>query len=407
MIDLLFISIAFPPKKDPECLQTAKYFKYLVADKELRTTVITTQQPTLNMPYDPELLPYDSGYYKKFDISIFENRYVNKINHILGNPLNFFPDSKYLFHKKINNNFGLIQQPNFIYSRSYPLSSAFGGYRAKKYYKVPWLLHLSDPWTLSPLVHYNRKDEKRHKYFEKELIESADWVSFTSEETVSSYSRCYPNLKNKFLYFPNVYDLIDIPKGKKNKFGSKLKITFTGGLVGNRGAKPILNALALLDDRIKSNLEINFVGEADRINIELFNSHHEKCVNHIGSVGFETSKRLQGESNVLLLIDNEFDNVDDAMFLPSKLLDYMIAGRVILAITTQGGTTDRVLSKLNGHSLSHNNSEGIAGFLKQAVDNFKSRNEEFFINSVILDEFDAQHNAQRLVEFIKSNSKQK
>ena len=30
MKNVLFVSIAFPPKNDPECLQTAKYFKYLV-----------------------------------------------------------------------------------------------------------------------------------------------------------------------------------------------------------------------------------------------------------------------------------------------------------------------------------------------------------------------------------------
>ncbi len=47
---ILFVSLAFPPKADPEGLQTAKYFHYLQKHKDLQIDVVTSAIPTL-MPW--------------------------------------------------------------------------------------------------------------------------------------------------------------------------------------------------------------------------------------------------------------------------------------------------------------------------------------------------------------------
>ena len=73
MKNLLFVSIAFPPKLDPECIQTSKYLKYLANLKNsFNIDVVTSAIPTLFMPFDPYLKPLENGYRQKIEIKIDE-----------------------------------------------------------------------------------------------------------------------------------------------------------------------------------------------------------------------------------------------------------------------------------------------------------------------------------------------
>ena len=57
MKNILFVSIAFPPKSDAEGIQVAKYLKYLlrVSKGKFNIDAVTSRQPTLNMTYDASL----------------------------------------------------------------------------------------------------------------------------------------------------------------------------------------------------------------------------------------------------------------------------------------------------------------------------------------------------------------
>ena len=77
MKNVLFVSIAFPPKNDPECLQTAKYFKYLVHNGQVNIDVVTSKNPTLFMPVDEKLRKYAKGYRQLVEVPIYENKYTN------------------------------------------------------------------------------------------------------------------------------------------------------------------------------------------------------------------------------------------------------------------------------------------------------------------------------------------
>lgn len=401
MSNILLISIAFPPKKDPECIQTAKYFKYLVKEKSFNITVLTSKSPTLNMSEDKSLAKYDVGYSQKIEIPIWENRYLNKINSIIGNPLNFLPDTKWAFHKKIDHKFNLIKnKPDFIYSRSFPISSSLAGYKAKKYFKAPWLMHLSDPWYLSPLHTYHGKERDYHKRQEIKLLNYADFISFTSYETIALYKKQYPKLKDKFLYFPNVYDKDDYSKTSVS-FADKVKIVYTGGMVGSRSPQAIIDALKLINEEIKQNLEIIFIGETDRENRRIFNNCNEKCVSYIGAVPFDVAMQYQKESNILLLIDNNIEDFEKAIYFPSKLLDYMMARRKIMAITTLNGATHNALKRIGGVAFDHRDTKSISNFLVEAVAKFNYKDYDYFNNSILLDEFDVKFNTNRLIQQIK------
>ena len=140
---ILFISLSFPPKSDPECLQTAKYFHYLQKYEDLQIDVITSAIPTLYMPYDPDLEPYAAGVHQLISIPLRENRYVNYIRNRLGLEETVFPDVKESFHKQYNRAIKQLKvKPDLIYSRAYPNSSTIMAYKLKQVLNVPWILHM-------------------------------------------------------------------------------------------------------------------------------------------------------------------------------------------------------------------------------------------------------------------------
>src|SRR5690348_15468138 len=138
-MNILFISIAFPPKNNPECLQAGKYFKYLSRIEGNNIEVLTSAIPTLFMPYDHSLERNIPAGTRSVQIKIPENKYLNFLIRKINPALLQLPDSKFLFHyqwkKAIKKLHGL---PDVIYSRSFPLSSTIMALKLVKYYRVPW-----------------------------------------------------------------------------------------------------------------------------------------------------------------------------------------------------------------------------------------------------------------------------
>ena len=183
--NLLFVSIAFPPKRDSEGLQVAKYFKYFAKSEKYNIDVVTSSNPTLFMPVDESLKKYTSGVRQLIEISFFESKILNFIIRKLFPEQLTMPDSKHRFYnnwKKVVST--LSSPPDIIYSRSFPLSSTVMAYHLQKHYSVPWVLHLSDPWTLPNSLRFPNLTTgsiKWNKDMEIKCIDAASLVTFTSQ----------------------------------------------------------------------------------------------------------------------------------------------------------------------------------------------------------------------------------
>lgn len=405
MTNLLFVSIAFPPKNDPECLQTAKYFKYLVRDPRLSVSVVTSTEPTLNMEVDETLKKYAVGYKQKIDIPVWETKVTNFfLRKILPGGIDY-PDSKFTFHWQANRVIQkLHHKPDVIYSRSNPLSSALMACKLKQYYRVPWIMHLSDPWVGSPVHHYQGRQLSFHQRWQDNCMQQADAICLTSETTIEFYQKQYPQLAHKFQFFPNVYDPDDL---QENPFqlGKKLKIVYTGGFSGHRTPEFFIKACEELlkeDQAVVEKFEAIFAGPMDRMNKERFEEAAVPMVKHIGMLPFNKALELIREAHLLLTIDLPILDPALAMFFPSKILDYYLAKRRILALTTTGSATERVLK--GGHStiLKHDDVAGIKHFILQAVAEYERNNVEFFETNEIPLEFSARENTTRLANLICS-----
>ena len=397
---LLFVSIAFPPKNDPECIQTARYFKYLKDTNKFEVTVITSKSPTLYMPVDPSLNKYASESRELIEIPIFENKYLNFALRKIGLGRLLFPDSKMTFHwqwKKVLTS--KSERPDFIYSRSNPVSSAFMARRLKQHYQCPWIMHLSDPWAISPLNEISLRDRMRYLSMEQTLVTEADVISVTTEQTRQLYKQKYPESADKFHVLPNVYDPQDITLVQQPSL-QKLRVVYTGSLVGKRGVFFIESILKLLSAQLPNysrKLEFVFAGDVDRAN-KLFFEKQLPGITHAGLISYAEAKGLCQTAHLLLVVDNP-TNSSEAVFFPSKLLDYFLAKRKIWAVTPLNSSTREVLVGYNHEAFEHTDIEGMVQFLMRSINQFESKSDLLHVRD-LPEKFNAQLNAEKLTQII-------
>ncbi|MBK9355691.1 MAG: hypothetical protein IPN09_17520 [Bacteroidetes bacterium] len=396
---VLFVSIAFPPKFDSEGLQVAKYFKYLTKQDKFDFTVVTSAIPTLFMPYDASLEKAKEGAKEIVEIKIWENKYSNFLLRKIAQQLVDRPDSKWTFYAQWRKVISKVKtQPAIIYSRSFPASSAMMAMKLKAYYKVPWVMHLSDPWADSPVNVLTGSTKKLNLEMERLCFENADKICLTSYETIDFYTKKYPHLKEKFEYFPNVYDPADIKPIATPKKNDKLRFVYTGGMAGNRSPEPFLKAITKLPKHIQDKLAFVFSGYADRQNAALFDQYKCDCIQYLGHLDtYQEAITLQNSADVLLLIDFPIKEKEKRMYFLSKILDYMIAQKYILATTGAGSTCNSVIEGKLGACFEEENIGGIQQHILFLLAKFETEYDTFFNKNNIDSTFDAQVNANRLL----------
>jgi glycosyltransferase involved in cell wall biosynthesis len=400
-LNVLFVSVAFPPKRDSEGLQVAKYFKYLVRDKSLTIDVVTSSDSTLFMPVDEALRPYDAGYRQIIKVAFFENKYVNFLKRKINPSSLNYPDSKFGFYKQWQNVFKRLEhKPDVIYSRSYPLSSTMMALHLQQKLQVPWVLHLSDPWTISP-IHKLGDARQWNEDMEDACFKNASVISFTSQKTIDLYSEKYPHYAPKMMFFPNVFDLED-KIASDYKIKDKIKVVYTGGMVEDRSPEHLFKALLKLNNEqpeIVADYEFLFAGALDRKNRALF-EQDIPSVKHLGLLPFNEALALQRTADLLLVVDTPFKDAASALFFPSKLLDYMLMQRRILALTDQDSTTWNIVDNKLGDCFVHDDVDGILQSLVQAWQAWKNQDSGYFLNQTIDLAYAADVNAGRLASLL-------
>lgn len=407
MKNILFVSIAFPPKSDAEGLQVAKYLKHMVKEGAsfLNVDAVTSKSPTLNMPYDASLEPMRRDVRQTIELPIYENRYSNFLIRKIMPWAATMPDPKFSFHMQARRVTSQLNvQPDLIYSRSFPLSSALLAYKLKREYGVPWVMHLSDLWVDCPEQRYSGISRLIEEKLERRCFEAADVVCVTSEKTRAFYLEKYRQLAPRIEFFPNVFDLEDAasaPNAIANATSNgKYRIVHTGSLVGLRSPAPFLKALSRLDKDVQDILEVIFVGPVDAANLSEFKKCKLPFVRIQEPVEYKLSLELQRSADLLLLIDLPVENPDLRVFFPSKLLDYILSGRPILALTDAGSEVEGVIKRQKlGQCLDRDHTEEIASsltsFVRQA-----NRDQRRSLGKA-QEIYSAQYNAARLVHLFR------
>ncbi len=404
-LNILFVSIAFPPKTDAESLQASKVYKYLTKRSDISTTVVTTRNSSSVKAMFRVDVQLNSSC---IEIVNFKSKLFDAIKVRLIPELMLFPDIESRAIKGWKKAAQLIdKKPDVIISRSFPISSALIAQKLSKYFDVPWVAQMSDPWVLSslPQKRYPKKWSKRK---EREIIQAADVLTYTSKITMNKYAKEYSGDAGKMVYVPNVYD----PEHRSENVWlkkDKIRIVFTGTMPESRSPKDFM--LAFRDFSEKSpdkakDFSLEFAGQASReVRKEL--SKFDDLLLYHGPVSFKESVALQRQADLLLLVDNKISdefkiNDEPYEFFPSKILDYIVAERPVLAITEKNSMSSSILDEFEiGASLEPHDRSGIIKELENVWASWSKNDEVFFHRKTSADFFSAKYQVCRLVKIMR------
>ncbi|QOI97188.1 MAG: hypothetical protein HRU69_06645 [Flammeovirgaceae bacterium] len=399
---VLLISISAPPQNTPESLQVIKYANQLASRCDL--TLLTIKE---------------ADGWRKADVSLKDAirparivrlpHYSSKVGRFLSGILNrnwlMKPDEDFMFPVQWKRAVKKIKhKPDILYSRSTPYSSALMGLKLKQYYKVPWVLHLSDPWLLSPLNSFTGELQAYHRQAELKCFESADVITLTSQEQLALYRKHYPRLAHKFHFYPNVYNDDEVTDNPIT-FNGRLTFLHTGNFYGE-GRNPVflLEAIQKViqrDPTFVNDCEFVFIGRLNADVHAVFKKYNYPFVKVIEDYTFTQVVQSQRNAHILLLFDWKFRESSSVFFL-SKILGYMTSQRPILAITGRNSTCWSVIEERYGRCFEHDNTAGIADYLLDALKSFRTKNSNFFTVAQPDPAYSARNNADRLYALFES-----
>ena len=374
-LQLLALSYSFPPMAYPRSIQVAR----LLGALDASTLVICGSEDNTFTPYGIDET-IASGVEGRMAGVIREPFYRNRLARQLDElanrypiPWSNLPDIHRGWVSRITKRFFKWQQtsgyePDLVVTFGHPMSDHFFGAEYKRRKGTPWVAHFSDPWVDNPYKRHSAASDWINRRMERRVISEADAVVFTSPETLDLVMKKYPaSWRDKAFYLPHCYDEDAYDDALRPADGSYV-IRSIGTLYGDRSPEPLYEAIERIARENGSLLEgvsIEFAGYIHG-GTEAVNMYPaaRRIIKFVGLVPHAEAIRLMKTSHCLLVIDAP---AALSVFFPSKLVEYMGAGRFILALSPEGATA-RIVKEAGGAVASPSDVDQIVASLKQVLE---------------------------------------
>lgn len=263
---------------------------------------------------------------------------------------------------------------NLIFSFSNPFVTNILGCLIKERYGLPFVAHYSDPFRLN--VYKSRTFASGTDGFKTEarVLSTADAVVFVNEQLRDFVLNDHDSaLRTKAHVIHHTFDgnmfTENISVGESESF----TIRHIGAFYGLRKIDSILDGLLLLRDNspdlfARVRLEIHggdggyHGSNPNRDAIE--RRGLSGTVTMHPQVGYLDSLKLMSGADALLSVDA---GEGPAIFLPSKMIDYLGAGRPVIVVTQQGSPASSVVAICGGVQADVNDSSQIASAFARVI----------------------------------------
>jgi hypothetical protein len=244
----------------------------------------------------------------------------------------------------------------------------------KRFPAINWAADFRDPWTQIDFYHEllpGKWADKRHKEFEKTVLQLADHVITVSEacaEGLQEIAQRKVHVVTNGFIFPE-FD------AKEVQLDKEFTIAHFGSMPNARNPVSLWKALrdAINDNpEIANHLHIKLVGPVDfHIVDDLKNHRLENHLKLISSVSHAESIQMQRSVQVLLLVANNAGNVKG--ILTGKFFEYLGAKRPILAIGLSDGDLNKAVNSTQcGQFFDFDDIDGLKRFILDAFEHFQN-----------------------------------
>jgi len=229
-----------------------------------------------------------------------------------------------------------------VYSRSLPMFAHVGGYWCSRRLGVPWIANINDPWDyhlfpgqtcIRPSLAYRFLS----KLWLQRTLRAADLVTGPSAR-LHALNAAIAGTRGAFQMIPHIGCTGAEPAEDRGLF----KLVHAGKLgsseITGRSSQTLLAGLkAFLDGHPQAQTATRLVlvgprDDATRSHIERFGL--SSFVKEIGKVSYEESLRHIGSASACVLVEAD---CAEGIYFPSKVVDYVAAGKPILALSPRTG----------------------------------------------------------------------
>ena len=266
----------------------------------------------------------------------------------------------------------LILQFNIdtVVTTSPPHSTQLIGLKLKQKFNIKWIADLRDPWT--DIYYYN---QFKHTAFartidlqyERKVVENADLLVTVSEDVKRIFAgKSSLPVAAKTVVIPNGFDEDDFLL-KQVPAETKKVITYTGTISEAYPVDCFLQALSALDQGLKSQILIRFVGKVPPSVVQKFRNTQLE-IELVGYVDHPKSIEYLFRSTLLLLVIPEVKN--NHGILTGKFFEYLASQKPILAIGPTKGDLAKIIQETNcGQLFDYQDAEGMRRFIVASLNN--------------------------------------
>lgn len=249
--------------------------------------------------------------------------------------------------------------PELIYSTGGAASAHIAAGRIARRTGIPWVAEFQDP-----LVHGDwSRGKVARKVFslaERYVCARASRVVFLTEEARRRAAARTPLGDRGRCIYPGAEPPPELPPRCRN--GALLRFAHLGSFGGSRNPAVLLEAARrLLDERpeLAGTVRFDFYGNCDPNSKRLLREFpREGVVTFHGRVSRSASLAAMREADVLVLIQNVADFSVET--IPSKVYEYLVAGRPILGLVHRNAELAGMLTGL-GHTVAEAADAGSVG----------------------------------------------
>ncbi len=258
-------------------------------------------------------------------------------------------------------------QPRVLVSFGQPWTSHLLGLALQTRLGRPWLVHFSDPWADSPYCKGDPLTRWWNRSRQAAVLSRAARVLVPLAELGRELAARGPaGVGDKMRVLPHCYDPEAFPPAQPPDCKRRV-IRYLGSFYSLRNARPLLAALVRLRARRPELLEgvcFQFIGpESHTVAAEAdYRRLPPGLVEPRPRVGYARSLALMRSADALLNIE-----APQVSLFPSKLVDYIGAGRPILGIVPQG-MSSRIIDELGGWRAHPRDIEGIVDMLARYLE---------------------------------------
>lgn len=423
---VLIITYYWPPAGGPGVQRWLKFVKYL-PDFDIEPIVYCPENPNYPLVDDalynevsdkvtiikqPIFEPYKiaSLFSKKKTqtiasgiISTKKQSFVEKLLlYIRGNY--FIPDARKFWVKpsvKFLAAYIKQHQIDTIITTGPPHSVHLIGLKLKEQLNINWLADFRDPWTT--IGYHNKmkltvKSQKKHKAFEKKVLQNADEIIVTSPSTKEEFQEI---TNQPISVITNGFDDVDFGKVELD---TKFTLAHIGSLLTGRNPEVLWQVLAELiqeNTAFKNAFKLKLIGAvSDDVLASIYTYGLKDYISLLGYMSHKDAQIQQRQSQVLLLV--EIDSPETKCIIPGKLFEYMQSGRPIIAFGPENTDFKTILSSTNsGNSYSYKESEkeGIKSNILSYFEAYQTNN--LRANNIDVQQFHRKQLTEQLAAILK------